>query len=722
MQSSCKRQSSRLHCLSINIFLLGFAAGILNEDHSVMDMIQRINNKTDPASEDVNIIETDIRLAPPESAAAIGEFSSSLRLRSRLWPGGVVPYVLDSTIVNRTRHVKVLHEAMKIWENASCVRFVQRTNQRRYARIWFGPRGCNSNIGALWSRPSELSLGMRCDHVSIATHELGHLLGFGHEHSRPDRDEYVDILWENISPAHHKIFKKDSHWIFHSFGTPYDYNSIMHYGSYHFSKNGKRTIVSRKPNVKWFGNRHPSKVDIIQMNLMYSCPEFPIFPDHFSVQSTAPSFYNCIKIDQPRDREWGTRYLCYKPALKNFNIKWSRDGPITGHDCINTIMPYERSAAIWANSFLCVPQSSVLRLIWSTRPLNGRKCLAMRERRSYFLCGELKYGKIDGGWSRWSSWRACSHKCGGGFRMRERSCDSPTPKYGGVTCRGDYYESSACNTGRCPEFPSWPDDFKFLFIGFTPRRKQCIPIYERYQYSTWARAKLCWPSNKRQIVLRWSDSGKIKDMHCTRITERSGRLQSYGWRDNYLCTKNTPYNFRWSTNGPIRGLKCLQWYNPIMATRNHWQNNYLCAPQYPKPKRSARTGCYPTWRPFLVNGVAYCYLSVSTKQLTWEEAQKYCQEEKSNLVSVTSKEEEHFLHTIRRGSVWIGLQKSRTLSWRWRDGSRLEFLNWSHGEPNNGGRSNVPENCAMLNSYQNKWNDFPCSTKFNFICKMRGGV
>lgn len=122
--------------------------------------------------------------------------------------------------------------------------------------------------------------------------------------------------------------------------------------------------------------------------------EFPIFPDHFSVQSTAPPYYNCIKIDQPRDREWGTRYLCYKPALKNFNIKWSNDGPITGHDCVNTIMPYERNATIWANSFLCVPQSSVLRLIWSTRPLNRRKCLAMRERRSYLLCGELKYGKI----------------------------------------------------------------------------------------------------------------------------------------------------------------------------------------------------------------------------------------------------------------------------------------------------------------------------------------
>ena len=48
-------------------------------------------------------------------------------------------------------------------------------------------------------------------------------------------------------------------------------------------------------------------------------------------------------------------------------------------------------------------------------------------------------------------------------------------------------------------------------------------------------------------------------------------------------------SFRWSTNGPIRGLKCLQWYNPIMATRNLWQNNYLCAPQYPKPIRCKLT-------------------------------------------------------------------------------------------------------------------------------------
>lgn len=36
-----------------------------------------------------------------------------------------------------------------------------------------------------------------CRHGNIV-HEVAHSLGFFHEHSRTDRDDFVKILWDNI--------------------------------------------------------------------------------------------------------------------------------------------------------------------------------------------------------------------------------------------------------------------------------------------------------------------------------------------------------------------------------------------------------------------------------------------------------------------------------------------------------------------------------------------
>ena len=59
-------------------------------------------------------------------------------------------------------------------------------------------------------------------------HELGHTLGLWHEQTRPDRDEYVDILWKNIS-SDSREFHIRSRSEVNSRNVPYDYRSIMHY-------------------------------------------------------------------------------------------------------------------------------------------------------------------------------------------------------------------------------------------------------------------------------------------------------------------------------------------------------------------------------------------------------------------------------------------------------------------------------------------------------------
>ena len=56
---------------------------------------------------------------------------------------------------------------------------------------------CYSSIGRKGGE-QVVSLGDGCLDRGHAIHEMMHVLGFFHEHSRFDRDKYVKVLWWNI--------------------------------------------------------------------------------------------------------------------------------------------------------------------------------------------------------------------------------------------------------------------------------------------------------------------------------------------------------------------------------------------------------------------------------------------------------------------------------------------------------------------------------------------
>ena len=52
----------------------------------------------------------------------------------------------------------------------------------------------------------------------------------------------------------------------------------------------------------------------------------------------------------------------------------------------------------------------------------------------------------------WSLWSECDHSCGGGIRVRSRSCTNPPAQFGGSDCGslGPDRETEVCNLGSCP--------------------------------------------------------------------------------------------------------------------------------------------------------------------------------------------------------------------------------------------------------------------------------
>lgn len=70
-----------------------------------------------------------------------------------------------------------------------------------------------------------------------------HALGFYHAQSATDRDDYVEILWENIKPGKEHNFNKYGSDKITDFGVGYDYGSVMHYSRTSFSVDGSATIV-----------------------------------------------------------------------------------------------------------------------------------------------------------------------------------------------------------------------------------------------------------------------------------------------------------------------------------------------------------------------------------------------------------------------------------------------------------------------------------------------
>lgn len=222
---------------------------------------------------DPNLFQGDILLTRDQKAAIDAGGDPSLvkgraSVNKPVWPNAVLPYTIDASLARDARGMAAVRAGMKLWTDSTCVRFKPRTNERNYAHFYIGG-GCSSYVGPVGGRQM-ISLARGCWRPSIVSHEIGHCLGFYHEQSRPDRDNYVTIIWNNIPQGVRFNFNKMTVSQIDSLGTPYDYRSVMHYDRTAFGS-GRETIRPKQAGVTLGNKQGPTSIDIKQMKLLYKC-------------------------------------------------------------------------------------------------------------------------------------------------------------------------------------------------------------------------------------------------------------------------------------------------------------------------------------------------------------------------------------------------------------------------------------------------------------------
>ncbi|KAL2735847.1 seminal metalloprotease 1-like [Vespula squamosa] len=233
------------------------------------EIARRINSWKPEDPENIwelsGLYQGDIMLSPNNK---ISSRNGILDTATR-WPNGIVPYYIEEEDFDQS-DIKVIKKGIKEYHNKTCLRFrPYKESDTDYVRIQGNRSGCWSMVGR-HGKGQVLNLQVGgCVRHGVVIHELMHALGFYHQQSAANRDEWVVIHWDNIKPGKEHNFKKYDRNTVTDFGYPYDYDSVMHYSAHAFSANGKETIIPKVKDAKIGQRNGLSKIDVSKLQAMY---------------------------------------------------------------------------------------------------------------------------------------------------------------------------------------------------------------------------------------------------------------------------------------------------------------------------------------------------------------------------------------------------------------------------------------------------------------------
>uniref|UniRef100_A0A5K3FDU9 Metalloendopeptidase n=1 Tax=Mesocestoides corti TaxID=53468 RepID=A0A5K3FDU9_MESCO len=224
---------------------------------------------------------------------------------------------------------------MKTWNDETCVRFrAYRRGDKQWIRITDGD-SCFSQYVGYSGRGGEQRLTLSkngCRFYGLCLHELGHVIGLDHEHVRSDRDEHLQVNLAGVPRDLWAFFSRRTKDQLKTYDSPYDLQSVMHYGASSLSLFADKTPIDVKdPNMRHVLRdvyiKETSFWDARAVNLHYQCQEecqsarpscdFPGYVDKFCKCQQPAEFSRrrCVDVHgTPECRNLAEKLECYRNA------------------------------------------------------------------------------------------------------------------------------------------------------------------------------------------------------------------------------------------------------------------------------------------------------------------------------------------------------------------------------------------------------------------------